>query len=64
MILTSYDLIFFLFLQVAQVYLPPRILPGFLFYGKNLTAEMLKLGWAVTYEQVFPVPPIIYARLL
>jgi len=36
---------------VAQVYLSPRVLPGFLFYGKNLAAEMLKLGWAVTYEQ-------------
>lgn len=38
--------------QVAQVYLAPRILPSFLFYGKNLPTEMLKAGWAVTYEQV------------
>ncbi|KAF8200336.1 hypothetical protein BJ912DRAFT_628428 [Pholiota molesta] len=29
----------------------PRVLPGFLFYGKNLPAEMLKAGWALTYEQ-------------
>ncbi|KAF5329709.1 hypothetical protein D9619_009157 [Psilocybe cf. subviscida] len=36
---------------VAQVYLAPRILPSFLFYGKNLPTEMLKAGWAVTYEQ-------------
>ncbi|KAF9476914.1 SNase-domain-containing protein [Pholiota conissans] len=36
---------------VAQVYLTPRILPGFLFYGKNLPVEMLKAGWAVIYEQ-------------
>lgn len=45
--------VYFLLLQVAQVHLPPRILPGFLCYGKNLSAEMLKSGWAVTYEQVF-----------
>ena len=38
--------------QVAQVHLAPRILPGFLFYGKNIPADMLKAGWAVTYEQV------------
>jgi endonuclease YncB( thermonuclease family) len=38
--------------QVSQVYLAPRVLPGFLFYGKNLPAEMLKAGWALTYEQV------------
>ncbi|KAF8153951.1 SNase-domain-containing protein [Crassisporium funariophilum] len=36
---------------VAQVHLSPRILPGFLFRGKNLPAEMLKSGWATTYEQ-------------
>jgi len=36
---------------VALVHLPPRILPGFLFYGKDLSAEMLKSGWAVTYAQ-------------
>ncbi|PPQ83913.1 hypothetical protein CVT25_000658 [Psilocybe cyanescens] len=36
---------------VAQVYLAPRILPGFLFHGKNVSAEMLKAGWGVTYEQ-------------
>ncbi|KAF8958556.1 SNase-domain-containing protein [Flammula alnicola] len=36
---------------VAQVYLVPRLFPGFLFYGKNLPAEMLKAGWAMTYEQ-------------
>jgi len=38
--------------QVGQVYLSPRILPAFLFYGKNIAAEMLKAGWGVTYEQV------------
>ena len=43
----------FLLLQVALVHLSPRILPGFLFYGKDLSAEMLKSGWAVTYAQVF-----------
>ncbi|KAF8809817.1 staphylococcal nuclease [Phlegmacium glaucopus] len=36
---------------VAQVHLSPRILPGFIFQGKNLPAEMLKSGWAMTYEQ-------------
>lgn len=36
---------------VAQVSLSPRILPGLLFHGKNLPEEMLKSGWAVTYEQ-------------
>ena len=50
----SYDMNYlFLFLQVALVHLSPRILPGFLFYGKDLSAEMLKSGWAVTYAQVF-----------
>lgn len=43
----------FLLLQVALVHISPRILPGFLFYGKDLSAEMLKSGWAVTYAQVF-----------
>lgn len=32
-------------------YLPPRILPSFLFKGKCLSAEMLRAGWAVVYEQ-------------
>jgi hypothetical protein len=41
------------FLQVALVNLSPRVLPGLLFYGKDLSAEMLKSGWAVTYAQVF-----------
>ncbi|CAA7262673.1 unnamed protein product [Cyclocybe aegerita] len=36
---------------VCHVHLPPRILPGFLFLGKNLAEEMLKAGCAVTYEQ-------------
>ena len=41
-------------LQVALVNLSPRVLPGFLFHGKDLSAEMLKSGWSVTYAQVFP----------
>ncbi|KDR73970.1 hypothetical protein GALMADRAFT_250697 [Galerina marginata CBS 339.88] len=36
---------------VAQVHLAPRILPGFLFHGKDLSAEMLKAGSATVYEQ-------------
>ena len=51
-----------LFLQVALVHLPPRVLPGFLFYGKDLSAEMLKSGWAVTYAQVFLRNNNNYAR--
>ena len=38
--------------QVAHVHHPPMLLPGFLCYGKNLATEMLKAGWAVTYDQV------------
>ncbi len=38
--------------QVSPVHVAPRILPGFLFNGKNIAAEMLKAGWGVTYEQV------------
>lgn len=30
----------------------PRILPGVLVSGKNLSVEMLKAGWVTTYEQV------------
>ncbi|PPR00271.1 hypothetical protein CVT26_009023 [Gymnopilus dilepis] len=36
---------------VARVHQAPRILPGFLFLGKDLSAEMLKAGWATVYEQ-------------
>ncbi|KAF8904690.1 hypothetical protein CPB84DRAFT_1814341 [Gymnopilus junonius] len=36
---------------VALVHQAPRILPGFLFLGKDLSAEMLKAGWATIYEQ-------------
>ncbi|KAJ7056550.1 hypothetical protein C8F01DRAFT_1154070 [Mycena amicta] len=36
---------------VAVVNLPPRLLPGSLFYGKWLSLEMLKAGWVTTYEQ-------------
>ncbi|KAF9560333.1 SNase-domain-containing protein [Agrocybe pediades] len=36
---------------VAQVQLPPRVLPGFLFNGTSLPAEMLKAGVATVYEQ-------------
>jgi endonuclease YncB( thermonuclease family) len=53
---------FILLLQVALVHLSPRILPGFLFYGKDLAAEMLKSGWAVTYAQVFLPINNNYAR--
>ncbi|KAK0459786.1 uncharacterized protein EV420DRAFT_1537723 [Desarmillaria tabescens] len=36
---------------VSTVLLPPRILPGSLFYGKSLSLEMLKEGWVTTYLQ-------------
>lgn len=36
---------------VAACYLPPRFLPSNLFKGKHLSMEMLKAGWAITYEQ-------------
>ncbi|KZW03691.1 nuclease [Exidia glandulosa HHB12029] len=36
---------------VSIVLLPPRILPGFLFSGRNVSLEMLKAGWATTYQQ-------------
>jgi len=36
---------------VGHAHLPPLLLPGFLFRGKNISAEMLKAGWAVTYKQ-------------
>ncbi|KAF7312178.1 TNase-like domain-containing protein [Mycena indigotica] len=36
---------------VAVVTLSPQFLPGSLFYGKSLPLEMLKAGWATTYEQ-------------
>lgn len=38
--------------QVANVVLPPRILPVSWSSGKSLSLEMLKAGWAITYEQV------------
>lgn len=38
--------------QVSLVELPPpRFLPGWLVPGKSLSLEMLKAGWATTYEQ-------------
>lgn len=37
--------------QVGLVELPPRLLPGWLVPGKSLSLEMLKAGWATTYEQ-------------
>ncbi|KAF9463401.1 hypothetical protein BDZ94DRAFT_1259266 [Collybia nuda] len=36
---------------VANVRLSPRILPGALVSGKNLSLEMLRAGWVTTYEQ-------------
>lgn len=36
---------------VANVTLAPRILPGYLATGKPLSLEMLRAGWATTYEQ-------------
>lgn len=32
-------------------YLKPRLLPGWLAKGKCIPVEMLKAGWAMTYEQ-------------
>ena len=39
------------FLKVVIPYLKPRLLPGFLATGKCLSLEMLRQGWATTYEQ-------------
>ncbi|TRM63161.1 hypothetical protein BD626DRAFT_495720 [Schizophyllum amplum] len=36
---------------VSNVCLQPRILPGSLFWGVNLAEDMLRAGWAITYEQ-------------
>ncbi|KZP27968.1 nuclease [Athelia psychrophila] len=36
---------------VGLVELPPRFLPGWLVPGKSLGLEMLKAGWATTYQQ-------------
>lgn len=36
---------------VAIVVIPPRIPLRFLMSGKNLSLEMLRAGWATTYEQ-------------
>ncbi|KAF7984509.1 hypothetical protein HWV62_13663 [Athelia sp. TMB] len=36
---------------VGLVELPPRVLPAALFSGKCLSLEMLRAGWATTYEQ-------------
>jgi len=36
---------------VSFVHLKPRLLPGFLVTGKSLSLEMLRAGWAETYEQ-------------
>jgi endonuclease YncB( thermonuclease family) len=38
-------------LKVAVVLLSPRLLPGSIFSGKNLSLEMLRAGWVTTYEQ-------------
>lgn len=37
--------------QVGLVELQPRFLPGWLVPGKSLGLEMLKAGWATTYQQ-------------
>ncbi|KAI0944296.1 hypothetical protein AcW1_002042 [Taiwanofungus camphoratus] len=36
---------------VAFPYMKPRLFPGFLATGKSLPLEMLRRGWAQTYEQ-------------
>ncbi|KAH7103005.1 SNase-domain-containing protein [Auriculariales sp. MPI-PUGE-AT-0066] len=36
---------------VSIATLAPRLLPGWLFTGRNVSLEMLKAGWATTYEQ-------------
>ncbi|KAJ3540166.1 hypothetical protein NM688_g6261 [Phlebia brevispora] len=36
---------------VAMPYLKPRFLPAFLATGKCLSLEMLRAGWAMTYQQ-------------
>ncbi|KAJ8489389.1 hypothetical protein ONZ51_g2946 [Trametes cubensis] len=36
---------------VAAVHLKPRLLPGWLATGKDLSLEMLRAGWAGVYEQ-------------
>ncbi|KAF8322755.1 uncharacterized protein EI90DRAFT_2473253 [Cantharellus anzutake] len=36
---------------VANVHLPPRILPSPLFTGKNVSYEMIRAGWATAYLQ-------------
>ncbi|KAF8637145.1 hypothetical protein AX17_003049 [Amanita inopinata Kibby_2008] len=38
---------------VSNVHLTPRFLPGTLVFGKSLPLEMLRAGWATTYEQAF-----------
>lgn len=37
--------------KVAIPHMKPRVLPGFLATGKCISLEMLRAGWAVTYEQ-------------
>lgn len=37
--------------QVANVHLPPKLLPSAVFKGKNVSYEMIKAGWATTYLQ-------------
>lgn len=49
-ILESSHLIRLLY-QVAMPYLKSRFLPGWLAKGKCIPVEMLKAGWAITYEQ-------------
>ncbi|KAF8312326.1 staphylococcal nuclease [Clavulina sp. PMI_390] len=36
---------------VANVHLPPHLLPSSLFTGRNVGYEMVKAGWATTYTQ-------------
>ncbi|KAI0027129.1 hypothetical protein K488DRAFT_8308, partial [Vararia minispora EC-137] len=36
---------------VANVHLPPRLLPGTMFTGRSVSLMMLRSGWGVVYEQ-------------
>lgn len=37
--------------KVANVYLPPKLLPSTIFKGRNVSYEMIRAGWATTYLQ-------------
>jgi endonuclease YncB( thermonuclease family) len=38
-------------MQVANVLLSPRLLPGAFVSGRSLQLDMLRSGWATTYGQ-------------